>query len=723
MCGIVSGTMLRRRFLHATLIPLAAMGLAAGCAPGSQDDLNLAPGERFFPQSVASGDPRPDSVIVWTRVFDEDDDGDLAVLLQVAANEDFSGEVREAQLVAEAGFDGCVKAKVTGLDAATTYYYRFVYRGEQDYVSRIGRTKTAPAPDADVPVRFAFVSCQDFNGRWFNTYWRMADLDLDFVVHLGDYIYETTGDEQFQTPTEDRRVTFTDTQGAIVFNEGEQDEYFAAKSLDNYRQLYQVYRGDRALQAVHERFPMIITWDDHEFTNDCHGATGTYFGGREDEYDLDRRKVANQAWFEYMPIDYRAGDDFVYDPTEDFPGDLVIYREFGYGKNLHLFMTDARTWRNDHPIPEGALPGAVTVSQSDLIDVFGSVPDEARPYIEIDSYQGGVYADFLRGVVAEDGFNPELVAGNVSVDYINAAIGEAADPPPIDPEQLNLDRGLSYYECGKLDPFGSFGSRTLVVKPTYDLMTKALYELSGGASEVVLGEEQREWLIDGINGSDRTWKVWGNPFLLCQASVDLSNFPIPADFKRHYYLSVDFWEGHRNRRNQVLDAIADTENVVAITGDIHAFMAGIPWVEGEESRNIVEFVTSSISSSTFQEILASVVATNPGLSNFPEAAALVEVADTLLSSGGTGANPNLGFSDITRHGFATVEASAGEMITEFHVLEREGVTQGDLGEDRDALAALFSKKRFRVVVGDKGLYRESNGAWQRWNPETGQWVA
>ena len=99
------------------------------------------------------------------------------------------------------------------------------------------------------------------------------------MVHLGDYIYETTGDPLFQGGADERALSFDDEAGAIVFNEGTDDEYFAAKSLDNYRQLYRIYRSDPALQTIHERYPVVMMWDDHEFTNDSHGATGTYFGG------------------------------------------------------------------------------------------------------------------------------------------------------------------------------------------------------------------------------------------------------------------------------------------------------------------------------------------------------------------------------------------------------------------------------------------------------------
>src|SRR5690606_36298810 len=228
----------------------------------------------------------------------------------------------------------------------------------------------APAADADAVIRFVFVSCQDFIGRYYNNYLAIAEEEIDFVVHLGDYIYETSGDPSFQQSSPDRTITFEDEAGAIPFNQGTEDEYFAAASLSNYRQLYRVNRGDTALQRVHERYAMINTWDDHKFSNDCHGANGTYFSGEVDEEDIGRRKAANQAWAEYIPIDHPDDPAFEYDPTASFPGDLRIYRALRFGANMHLVMTDARTYRSDHPIPEGALPGAVPISEADLMAVY-----------------------------------------------------------------------------------------------------------------------------------------------------------------------------------------------------------------------------------------------------------------------------------------------------------------------------------------------------------------
>jgi len=204
----------------------------------------VAAASDYFPQSVASGDPRPDSVVLWTRVDSPTDEEPKALLLEVATNATFSNVVATRELSAWADNDYCVKAKVDGLQPYQDYYYRFTYGGTE--ISPIGRTRTAPTPDMDVEVRFAVVYCQDYVGRYYNAYLKMLldhDEDIDFIVHLGDYIYETTGDPQFQDPSDERKIEFEDTEGAIQLGSGD-DVYYAAASLSNYRDIYRTYRTD-----------------------------------------------------------------------------------------------------------------------------------------------------------------------------------------------------------------------------------------------------------------------------------------------------------------------------------------------------------------------------------------------------------------------------------------------------------------------------------------------
>jgi alkaline phosphatase D len=146
-------------------------------------------GDVYFPQGVASGDPRQRSVILWARV-DEPGISDVTVRLQVARDSAFADRVVDSAFQALAAHDRCLKIRVTALEPGRNYFYRFVYaRGDQNfYLSPTGRTRTAAEASDARAVRFAFVSCQDYIGRFYNTLLPLLDQDLDFVVHLGDAI-------------------------------------------------------------------------------------------------------------------------------------------------------------------------------------------------------------------------------------------------------------------------------------------------------------------------------------------------------------------------------------------------------------------------------------------------------------------------------------------------------------------------------------------------------
>ena len=329
----------RRSFLHIVLASTVPTGLAA-CG---SDDEPAASQDAAFPQGLASGDPKPDSVILWTRAAPEVDEA-LTVTYEVATDEAFGSIVAQGEVSADASTDHTVRIKVTGLSAYTTYYYRFVSRGA---TSPTGRTKTAPAADQDVNVKFAFASCQDYIGRYYHA-WRAlieeAD-DIDFVLFLGDYVYETEGDPRFQNPDDARRVTIAD---GIDIGDEESGTFKAALTLADYRGLYKTYRSDPDLREAHRLFPFVTTWDDHEFADDSWQDHATHFNeAMGDEGDADRRHSATQAWFEYQPADVE------FDGAASFPDDIQIYRSLRFGKHVDLIVVDQRYYRDDHLIKEG----------------------------------------------------------------------------------------------------------------------------------------------------------------------------------------------------------------------------------------------------------------------------------------------------------------------------------------------------------------------------------
>ena len=680
-----------------------------------------------FPQSVASGDPRSDSVVLWTRIDPGLGDA-VVVALQLATDDTFEQRITldggdERLLSTTADQDHCVKARIANLQADTAYYYRFVaITDDERLVSRTGRTRTAPTDDSDRAVRFAFVSCQDFNGRWYNPYRRLLEEEVDFVVHLGDYIYETTGDPSFQDTSDERAVSFTDLDGAIALEENG-EVFYAARSLDNYRELYRTYRGDAWLQQVHERFPMIVIWDDHEFADDCHGATATATNEREDETDVERRKNANQAWWEYMPVDLQAGPEWTYDRDESFPGDLTIYRDLRWGAHLHLVLTDLRQYRADHLVPEGAFPGRVLLDEPTLAARYGELPAWAEPYVDVAAFADGAYAAALAMAAPLLGYDVAEAAGLVAVRTINAAIealdeaGQGGTAPIVD--TAGLARGLAYVTLGKNGSNSSIGSRYLAVRDPFEALAEARFAETNGGSEDMMGDAQEAWFLQTMANSDATWKVWGNEFCLVPRVVDITDFSaLPDAFKQRFLLSVEDWDGAPNKRDELLGALSDVGNVVAITGDIHAFFAGTPWVRGDRDRRIVEFVTGAVSSGSYERLLVKTAASDPTLRD-AGASALALLVEDLLLDVDKATNPHLAYADISRQGLAIVDVDAASLTTTFYAIDEREVRAPVA--DADVLAK-FAETRFQTRAGASDLYREFDGQWRRWDDVLLDWV-
>ena len=327
----------RRTFLRWLAAASALPLLPSGCAG---DD-----SERTFPQGVASGDPTPDGVLLWTRL--EPAGGRERVAYEIAADPDFRR--LEGSGVVEVGgeTDHTLRVVVTGLAAATTYWYRFTARG---VTSPIGRTRTAPDPEADVPVRIALASCQDYGGRWFHAWRTLVERDdVDFVLFIGDYIYESIGHLAAKLPA-DRTPVIPDGLELDDPLKGR----IAALTLADYRALYRQYRTDPDLRAMHARFPFVAMWDDHEFANDCWQDHATDFDdARGDEAEPDRRAAASRAFFEYVPVrpPFHAG--------AASPHDLQLYRSVRWGKHAEFVLLDERYYRDDDVIPEGPVDASV----------------------------------------------------------------------------------------------------------------------------------------------------------------------------------------------------------------------------------------------------------------------------------------------------------------------------------------------------------------------------
>jgi len=245
LTGNWDGRISRRALLRtggsaaAGVVLLGYAGTAQAIPPFQGDPFSLG---------VASGDPTPDGIVLWTRLAPAPLEGGglprepYGVRYELATDEQFKNIVRRGTVEALWEEAHSVHVELGGLLPATEYWYRFKF-GTTESVS--GRTRTAPALDSTDPTSFAFVSCQNYIWGYYNAYIDIAEQDLDLVVHLGDYIYEGPG-----------------LNAARIRDHFPQRELF---SLDDYRVRHAQYRTDPDLREAHRRHPFLMTWDDHEF--------------------------------------------------------------------------------------------------------------------------------------------------------------------------------------------------------------------------------------------------------------------------------------------------------------------------------------------------------------------------------------------------------------------------------------------------------------------------
>ncbi|MEU2433795.1 alkaline phosphatase D family protein [Streptomyces sp. NPDC007861] len=304
--------------------------LSAGLSPAQAREAAEALGAEYDPApftlGVASGDPGPTSVLLWTRLAPEPLAAEqqlpevVEVEWVVATDAQLGNVIARGTAPASATLGHSVHVPVSGLTANTRYWYAFKALGK---TSRTGRTKTAPV-GAVSSVRFAAANCQAFADGFYAAHLGIARENVDFVVHLGDYIYEHG--QVGGVPADHVR----DHEGPAVF------------TVADYRRRHALYKGDPSLREAHAAHPWFLTWDDHEVANDYSG-TG---GGAP---FMQRRAAAYQAWYENMP--HRdAGTSALPDPE--------IHRVRRWGDLLELTVLDLRSYRSAQNLANGTILGA-----------------------------------------------------------------------------------------------------------------------------------------------------------------------------------------------------------------------------------------------------------------------------------------------------------------------------------------------------------------------------
>jgi len=544
---------------HAELLSeLDSHDVALALAPGETAvDLDVdadADPDATFPQSVASGGPTPSGVILWTRIAPARFDPDEPLYVQVATDDTFEDVVFQGACADETAItahDHTVKVDLDGrLDADTSYAYRFVHDG---VASRTGRCQTLPEPDASPDsLRVAVLTCQNYLNGYFPALHYVAEADLDFVVHLGDFVYESD-DGDF------KGLGSKEYSGrAKALPSG----YDRVHSLADYRYLYRHYREDRFLQEALESHTLIAGWDDHEMVNDVYwdpeteAPAGDHPRGDEPAFMTELVADAMHAWWEYMPARVE------YDPEgESLQERVQLWRDLEYGDLVTLAMTDERLFRDP--------------------------PREAIPTVD--------------------------------------NVGPHREPP--------------------------------------------------GRS--MLGDEQREWLLDTLTTSDTTWTVWADEVLTLPfriGSGPLSVYPVQGG-----------WDGYTRERQRITEAIAeaDVENFVTVTGDMHCTIAGYTQtsypgrVTGgrgvtQGDRIGVEFMTPAITSLNAAEALH----LTDGLRG--------RLTEPLLRRLVTAMNPHIEYFDSHHWGYSVVEFTREACTFVAYSVDK---TQNSPDADREVLVA------------------------------------
>jgi len=638
----------RRSFLKTA----AAIGASlAWVEPARASHVEWRERRDLYPEGVASGDPDSHSVILWTRrPFDQGTRHLLTV--EVAEDESFHRVIAHTQVPVSSVADWTARVLIAGLKPARTYWYRFTDADGNG--SRVGRTITAPLANDPRTVNFAFVSCQDINEGKLNAYRRMiyederapAAAKLDFVLHLGDFIYEVV-----EYPDEVKtRYDRTIYEGARIPDGHKIGNFHIPLTVDGYREVYKGYLADPDLQDARARWPFVAIWDNHEFS--WQGWQSIVKGGPYEQPGQTVKVAANQAWFEYLPArvsppsgvlehfgppavnNVSIKDTFDDDGLSTEPNNLIAinslkaYRTLRYGKNLDVIITDQHSFRSADPFSD---PSLGKLGGDEFIGMF---PESGMRLLD--------------GGRAFNGSNPPAEIG----------FNDAHVPNP----QRNAP------------------------------------------PQTILGAEQRAWLKGKLKSSSATWKIWANSQGTLDHRVDPQNLPAgltKESWPANQYASAgggDYGTAYVERA-EIYNLVRDAKvtGFAIVSGDRHSFWAGYAAAElppGKFEPVGLSFVGGSLVSPNTMEAYEHNLPKNIPLRPLfladrdgakPEwtfnmllrhgVRSCLEYAKSFdLNRARALSNPDLAphleFVDLGGHGYAKVQLSANEMRTEFVCIPR-----------------------------------------------------
>jgi alkaline phosphatase D len=638
----------RRSFLKAA----AAIGASlAWVGPARGSRVNWHERRDLYPQGVASGDPDPHSVLLWTRRPFAQGTRQL-LTVEVAEDETFRRVIAHAQTPVSSAEDWTARVLIGGLKPARTYWYRFTDTDGNG--SRVGRTITAPLPNDPRTVNFAFVSCQDINEGKLNAYRRLIFEDerapaagrLDFVLHLGDFIYEVV-----QYPDEVKtRYDRTIYEVARIPDGHKVGNFHIPLTVDGYRAIYKGYLADPDLQDARARWPFVCIWDNHEFS--WQGWQSIVKAGAFEQPGQTIKVAANQAWFEYLPARVSRGSRLLerFDPPavnnvaiKEWDGNglgtepnhltainsLTAYRALRYGRNLDLIITDQHSYRSADPFSD---PSLGKLGGDEFISMF--------PEAEMRALDGG------------RAFN----GGN---------------PPP----------EIRFNDAHVPNPQRNAPPQT------------------------ILGAEQKAWFKKRLESSTATWKIWGNSQGTLDRRADPQNLPAgltKESWPKDLYASMgggDYGTAYVERA-EIYHLVRDAKitGFAIVSGDLHSFWAGYASAElppGKFEPVGLSFIGASLVSPGTMEALENAkflkdAPLRPLFLADKEGAKPEWTHNMLLRHGvrscleyaksfdlkrarslsNPDLSPHLEFVDLGGHGYAKVQLSANEMRTEFVCIPR-----------------------------------------------------
>ncbi|WP_246641429.1 alkaline phosphatase D family protein [Paraburkholderia edwinii] len=619
-------------------VSAASTTILSACGGGddspSSSSAAASGGPLSFSQGVASGDPQPDSVVLWTRVSGGDGIRDVNVGVQVSTTADFTSLVVNTTVAASADWDYTLRHQITGLSANTIYFYRFITGG---VTSMTGRTWTLPASgQALTQLKFAVISCQDWSVNHWAAFDAMQNEDINFIVHVGNYVYEQIGITLPIQPARDpQHPAFKLPNGTAL-----PDGSTYATTLADYRTLYMTYRSDPRLQRLHANWPMIAIWNDHEFSSDSWQDHETYTSAEAEQ--TARRRSANQAWFEFMPT------NVTFNAANTSFQNIQIYRSFTFGNLATLVMTDERLYRAAHEVAE---------------QVSGN-PVGSRYFVPKATVDA---AEQARLTASNNALTPVSMLGDTQRQWWQDQMSTATTTWKLWGNDVSLLRMQA-------DMFAALT----------DALTQTVLQTAAGLGTF---ETQFHTAIQ----ADLTAAVAGNlvpaPFTNLdtfarglgfdeddvQATIAALNTLIPPySVLTTMLMNADQWDGYNAERLSLMSFLTNNSirNVVALTGDLNAFAAGTVMNDFDAATPVpvmVDLVTAGISSTSLFTSYVTFVnnpANHLGWLGKVAPATGPNSLDTMLTSN----NSWLAYADTNAQGYSVITLTPGTLTCNFRKL-------------------------------------------------------